>query len=152
VRVVDGASRQWPFVLIADAGHDTLALRVDPGRAEAGHSRFRLVPPVDPMVLDGVTLRIDRERFDRRYRLLGEMSGGRAPVLATGRLVRAPAEPAAIEIAFPRTRVAELALVVDDGDEAPLPLAGAQGRVPVAELRLLAPAGAYTLLAGDLET
>ncbi len=40
-------------------------------------------------------------------------------------------------------------LTVDDGDEAPLPLTAARAASPVADLYLVAPAGEYTLLAGD---
>jgi hypothetical protein len=45
--------------------------------------------------------------------------------------------------------VAALVLTVDDGDEAPLPVAAARAASPVSDLLLVAPEGAYTLLAGD---
>ena len=45
--------------------------------------------------------------------------------------------------------VRALVLVIDDGDEAPLPIVSARAEAKVAELRLVAPAGAYTLLAGN---
>jgi hypothetical protein len=152
VRVVDGAARQWPFVLVPFAGHEAPALRLEPVRADPGRSRWRLVPSAAPLVIDGVTLRIDRERFDRPYRLLGDLPGRGSRVLSAGWLSRAPDQPPAIDLAVARARVDALALEVDDGDEAPLPLSEATGRAPVAELRLLAPAGEYTLLAGDPET
>ncbi len=148
VRVVDGASRQWPFVLVPDAGREAIELRVEGPRAERGSSAFRLVPPVAPIALDGLTLRVDRPSFDRGYRILAGQSW-----LAGGRLTRAASDwlrdPAEIALTVPRGRVAELTLVVDDGDEAPLALSAARASSVAAELWLVAPAGEYTLLAGD---
>jgi hypothetical protein len=148
LRVVDGASRQWPFVLVRDAGQEAIALRVEGPRVAGGSSSWTLVPPVSPAVVSGITLRVDRESFDRGYRLLGSVDGHDAP-LAAGRLTRRGDQPPEITVTLPRRRVAELTLVVDDGDEAPLPLSAARASSPVAELRLVAPAGGYTLLLGD---
>ncbi len=151
VRVVDAASRQWPFVIAPDAGHEPIDLRVVAERGEHGVSTFRLVPRVSPAVVEGLTLRIDRDTFDRSFRLLGEPDGaGRRVQLAGGRLTRARArDPAELTVPLSSARLAELTLVVDDGDEAPLPVAAAHAEAKTAELRLVAPPGDYTLLAGD---
>lgn len=151
VRVVDAASRQWPYVLRTEVGRAELGLRVELSRGERGRSRYLLALPVAPAAVDAVALTVDRAYFDRPFRLLGELADpGESTTLATGRLTRkAGAEP--ITVAFPRARVRSLALVVDDGDEAPLPLSVARASLPLAELRLLAPPGAYTLLVGDPE-
>jgi hypothetical protein len=151
VRVVDAASRQWPYVLRTEVGRAELGLRVDLQRGERGRSRYLLALTVAPAAVDALTLAVDRAYFDRPFRLLGDPGGpeaGELRTLATGRLTRkAGQEP--IVVAFPRARVRSLALVVDDGDEAPLPLSAARAGLPLAELRLLAPPGAYTLLVGD---
>jgi hypothetical protein len=150
LRVVDAASRQWPYVLRPEVGRAELALRVELQRGERGRSRYLLALPVAPAAVDVVTIAVDRAFFDRPFRLLGDPPGPDVDprTLATGRLSRkAGAEP--IAVAFPRARVRSLTLVVDDGDEAPLPISSARAGLPLAELRLLAPPGAYTVLVGD---
>jgi hypothetical protein len=154
LRVVDEGSRQWPYILREEAAHEDVDLRVEVQRLEPGRSRYALALPVAPVPVDAVTLQIDREFYDRGYRLVGEPPGsglGRTETLATGRLARPAGGPASLVIAFPRARVAKLALFVDDGDEAPLPIGAAKAGLPVAELRLVAPAGVYTLLVGNAE-
>jgi hypothetical protein len=155
LRVIDASSRQWPYVLRPEVDREEFALRVDLQRGERGRSRYLLALPVSPIAVDAVTLRIDRAFFDRAYRLTGERATdtaadpSRTTLLASGRLTRAAGAPDTIDLAFPRTRVTSLALLVEDGDEAPLPIAAAHASAPLAELRLVAPAGNYTLLAGD---
>jgi hypothetical protein len=153
VRVVDGASRQWPFVIAPDTGHEALDLHMAQDSAERGVSTWRLTPRVSPAVIDGITLRIDREVFDRSFRLLGEPSGGHGVQLTGGRLKRGAGgstrDTAEVSVPLSTVRVADLTLMVDDGDEAPLPLVAAHAEARTAELRLLAPAGQYTVLAGD---
>jgi len=48
----------------------------------------------------------------------------------------------------PAERFEELELIVEDGDDAPLELTRAEASIPVADLFMAAPAGAYTLLLG----
>ncbi len=107
LRVVDGASRQWPFVIVPDTTRETLSLQLTPvplprpsARGEPGRSRWRLLLPVAPVDLDELTLHIDRDTFDRGYRLSGELPAprpGPAPPpttpLSSGRLTRAAAAP-----------------------------------------------------------
>jgi hypothetical protein len=155
LRVVDAAGQQWPFVPVIDAGREPVELVVVPlaaakgARPEPGRSRFRLVPEVAPVTLDGLVVRVDRESYRRAYRLSGELPGGQELWLGAGFLERAAGGEAQVPVPMPRARVSALVLEVDDGDEVPLPLAAAHADAKVAELRLLAPAGAYTLLAGD---
>ncbi|APR77247.1 Hypothetical protein A7982_02594 [Minicystis rosea] len=154
LRVVDSASRQWPYVLRTSVEREEVALRVDLAR-ERGRSRYTLALPVAPAAVETLTIRVDRAFFDRPYRLLGEASSdgsadpSRSMTLASGRLSRAAGGPESIDIAFAPARLVSMILVVDDGDDAPLPLTSARATLPLAELRVVAPAGAYTLLAGD---
>jgi hypothetical protein len=151
LRVVDGSSRQWPYLLREDAASPDRPLAVGAPRVEAGRSRYDLGLPVRPLVVDRLTVHVDRAIFDRAYTVTGEPSPGATLLLARGRLVRAAGDPGEIAIPLSRSRVEKLALVVDDGDEAPLPIVAAHARVPLPELVLVAPAGAYTLLTGDPE-
>jgi len=155
VRLVDASSRQWPYVLRTESDREDLALGVELVRGERGRSRYALALPVSPAAVDVVTIRVDRAFFDRPYRLTGDAPPAsptdpvRSLSLATGRLTRAAGGPEAVDIAFPRQRVTALTLLVEDGDEAPLPVTAARAGLPLAELRVVAPAGANTLLAGD---
>lgn len=156
LRVVDAASRQWPYVLRVESGREEVSLRVELLPRDRPYSRHRLVPPVSPSAIDAVTIRVDRPFFDRSYRLVGALPNaidappGRSTILASGRLTRAAGAPEpTVEIAFSRARVTSMDLMVDDGDEAPLPIVSAAAGLPLAELRLVAPPGAYTLMAGD---
>ena len=153
VRVVDASSRQWPYVLRTEAERGDAPLRVELSDGDRGRSRYRLSPPIAPAAIDGVTLTIDRAFFDRPYRLLGVLPDSaperRATLLASGHIERVLGSPATIEIGFSRTRVAAVELLIEDGDEAPLPITSASASQPLAEIRLVAPPGAYTLLVGD---
>lgn len=154
LRVVDAASRQWPYLLRAEVDREEVPLGVTLARGERGASRYLLSLPVAPAAVDVVTLRVDRAYFDRPFRLTGDLpgSGGAEPTrsmpLASGRLSRAAGGPETIDLAFPRRRVTALTLLVEDGDEAPLPVTAARAGLPLAELRVVAPPGAYTLFAG----
>jgi hypothetical protein len=149
VRVVDAASRQWPFVIAPDVGHEPLELHLERDPPERGVSTWHLSPRVSPAVVEGLSLRIDRDAFNRTFRLLGEPVAGARVQLASGRLQRTPPAVADVTVSLSVVRVSAVTLVVDDGDEAPLPIVSAHAEARTAELRLVAPPGEYTLLAGD---
>jgi hypothetical protein len=152
LRVIDADARQWPYVLRTEAYREDAKLAIEVTTGERGRSHVRLTPPVAPAWVDGITLTIDRAFFDRPYRLLGDLPDGAErhhATLASGRLSRAVGAAGTIEIGFTGTRVDALDLWIDDGDEAPLPIASAVATQPLAEIRLVAPPGAYTLLVGD---
>jgi hypothetical protein len=154
LRVVDASSRQWPYLIREDVATVDRALGIAAPAVEAGRSRYALGLPVGPLVVDRLTVRVDRAIFDRVFQVVGALyasGAGDGIVLARGRLARAAGAPAEVVIALSRARVDKLALVVEDGDEAPLPLAAARVTVPVPELVLVAPAGAYTLVTGEAE-
>lgn len=153
VRVIDASRRQWPYVVRREGKREAIALAVSVTRPERGRSRHRLALEVGPAPIDALALRVDRAFYDRPYRLLAELADApapRAPVtLTAGRLARAAGAPEVAVIGFEPSRVAELALVIEDGDEAPLPITSAEAALWLPELRLVAPPGAYTLLTGD---
>jgi hypothetical protein len=160
VRVVDAAFRQWPYLVADETGHEARDLHVGSPRQEQGRSRYELGLPVGRAALGDLELRVDRAFFDRSFRLMGEIPGGRRELLVSGRLTRAaggpPTAPAEEAIAvrtitFPRARVTALSLFIDDGDEAPLAVVAARASFPVVDLRLVAPAGEYSLIVGDAE-
>jgi hypothetical protein len=86
---------------------------------------------------------------DRSYRLIAGR-GDEAITIAAGHLRRRPGQPAGLTLELDDVEtVSALTLEVEDGDDAPLRLAGAFALVPAAELLVVAPPGRYWLLSGS---
>lgn len=149
VRIVDASSRQWPYVVKEAAARLLLDVRLAASRAEQGTSRYAVGLPAGPTQVDELLIRVDPAYLDRPYRLVGKRIDGEERTLRTGRITRRVGEPAEAALAVPSARVSELALVIEDGDEAPLALTEARAAFTVPDLLLVAPSGEYTLLVGD---
>lgn len=149
LRVVDAAGRQWPYVLAPATERADVALGVEGPRSKDGRSTWRLALPVESLLLDRVLLHTVRPVLNRPYRLLTRDAGGAERVLAEGTLAQPLRRPGALAISFPPTRVSSLELEVTDGDDAPTALVRADTPVALPSLLVAAPAGAYTLLAGN---
>jgi hypothetical protein len=147
LRVVDGESRQWPYLIEREAASELVPLTVEGPESARGTSRFRLVPPAAPLGLDRMFLDAEAPFFDRAYQIVTRDRDGER-VLGSGRLVRAPDDARPVAVDFVPARVGALELVVEDGDDAPLRFRSARARLPVPELYLTAPAGEYALLLG----
>jgi hypothetical protein len=125
-------------------------LAIEGPRREGGKSRFELRPPASPIAVGSIFIDIKADYLDRPYQMVGETAGGRVEPLGSGTLARRPGSQGSwIEVAFPKTRAGSFALVVDDGDDAPIDLRGAKALVAVPDLFLAAPEGEYTLLVGQ---
>ena len=149
IRVVDGAARQWPYLLEPDAAKEWQPLEIrSPLRRERA-SRYRLGLPAAPVRLDQIVLDLETPFFDRAFRLTATLEGERESTLAAGRLVQRIGRPRPVSIDFAPARVVALELVVQDGDDAPLRFHAARARLVLPELFLAAPAGDYFLLVGD---
>lgn len=149
VRVVDAQSRQWPYLLQADAARSWQPLAIDGPRQRRNESQYRLRLPVAPLAIDQLVLESDASFFDRAYRLTALDADDNAIALTAGRLVLRAEHPRPVALGFPAVRVTALELTVEDGDEAPLAFRAAYGRAIEAELFLAAPAGDYVLLVGE---
>jgi hypothetical protein len=149
LRIVDGASHQWPYLLDRDAATTEIPLAVASATSKSGATTYRLEPAATPVALDRVTLESPLTYFDRAFRLIGETPDRTEVVLATGRLARAAGDMSPVAIDVPRKRVRSLELVVEDGDDAPLALRSVRARVPVDDVYLAAPQGDYVLLLGS---
>jgi hypothetical protein len=150
VRVVDASGRQWPFLLEEDVARQEVPLAIEGPRREGGKSRFELRPPASPIAVGSIFIDIKADYLDRPYQMVGETAGGRVEPLGSGTLARRPGSQGSwIEVAFPKTRAGSFALIVDDGDDAPIDLRGAKALVAVPDLFLAAPEGEYTLLVGQ---
>jgi len=149
LRVTDGEGRQWAYLLEPDAGDAAVPLAVAPPRREGSTSAYALAPPAPGAYLRGVVLEVEGAFFDRPYRLVADAGSERARTLARGRLTRAAGERDPVALAFAPARVGALTLEVDDGDDAALGITRAEGRAPVPDLFVAAPAGDYALLLGN---
>jgi hypothetical protein len=151
VRVIDGESRQWPYIIKAGAVQQLVDVTFAPPVLAQGTSRYAVQLAAWPAQIDELLIRVDREFLDRPYRLVGTPAGesGVERAIATGRIVRRVGEAAQAAIPVPPVRLRELALVIEDGDDAPLSLTRARAAFTVPDLLLVAPSGEYALLVGD---
>lgn len=148
LRVVDGESRQWPYLLERAAAEEWLALRTSGPTSRDGRSRWRLTAP-EPVVASRLRLDVETAFFHRPFRLLGRDAADRELVLASGELVRDARRPRPVAVDLPDARLEAIELEITDGDDAPLALRGVDTLVTVPALFVAAPAGEYTLLLGD---
>jgi hypothetical protein len=151
LRLVDGDSRQWAYLLEPGAAAVWRPLAVGDPATREGTSRYRLTLPLTPAAPDRLLLDVAAAFFDRAFTLRGSREGEEV-VLARGRLARRAGEARPLVLDLPARRLdAVLTLEVDDGDDAPLACRRAAVRLPLADLYFAAPAGAYTLLVGRPE-
>lgn len=149
LRVVDASGRQWPFLLEASAARREIDLAIDPVKREGGKSRFELRPPASPLAAEALLLDIKAGYLERPFRVVGDVAGRPGEALASGVLSRRPGAPAQpIAVGLAEARATSFALIVDDGDDAPIDLRGARAVIAVPDLFLAAPEGDYTLLVG----
>lgn len=149
LRVVDGEGRQWAYLLDPHAADTGMVLDVAAPSREETTSSYALALPVPGALLHGVVLDVDGAFFDRPYRLVASPDTDQEHTLAAGRLTRANGQSGPLAIGFGATPVEDLVLQVDDGDDAPLAITRVEGRSPVPDLYLAAPAGDYVLLVGN---
>ena len=86
--------------------------------------------------------------FDRGFSLEAKTGDGEEKTILRGRLRRPVDDPRPVSVAVPPVRAASIALVIEDGDDAPLEFRSAQVRVVLPEVYLTAPEGRYALLLG----
>lgn len=149
LRVVDGAGRQWPYVVAAATERTSVDLRLTGPTSAKGTSRWTLALPASPLVLDRLELDTARPVLSRRYRLLGRDEDGNEHVLAAGMLAQDLRRPGPLHVGFAPARVESLALEIDDGNDAPSELTRAAAALALPSVLVAAPAGSYTLVAGN---
>ena len=164
LRIVDGSSQQWAYLVEREADHEFHPLGIGPRESVDGVSRYQLSLPAVPAILDRLVLKSPVPYLDRPYRLVAGW-GEQEFTLAQGRLTKTnrsttmpPATtqattggPHDISIDLPAKRLDSLELIIEDGDDAPLALTAVSGRFPVTDIYFAAPAGTYYLLVGHPE-
>ncbi|HEV8700687.1 MAG TPA: hypothetical protein VGV60_05390 [Candidatus Polarisedimenticolia bacterium] len=148
LRVADEASRQWPYLVEREGTTDLVPLQAPEPKSRDGTSRYALRLPVTPMRFDRLILDTGVAFFDRGFRLEAKSGSGGETTLLRGRLARPVGDPRPLSIDVPPVRVTSIDLVIEDGDDAPLPFRSAQVRVVLPEVFLMAPEGRYALLLG----
>ena len=148
LRVTDGSSRQWPYLVDREATTDLVRLEIEGPATRNGASRYTLRLPVTPVRFDRLILDTGAKFFDRAFRLEAKVGDSEEKTILSGRLARPVDDPRPVTVEVPSVRAAALALVVEDGDDAPLEFRSAQVRVVLPEVYLTAPEGRYALLLG----
>jgi hypothetical protein len=148
---------QIPFLLESGVAESGVALSVEPERAAAKHSRFRLALPAGRSVGDGalpasaLELEVAPAFFSRRARIEGTLGDGGERRLYDGTLTQR-ADPgsvaAPLRIGLSGARVSGLVLDVDDGDDAPLSLRAVRLRVATPRVVFKARPGEARVLLG----
>ncbi len=149
LRIVDGQGRQWPYLLAGRNAFSPQAVGFRLVEGPPGHSTYRLDLPASPLEIGGMTVDGPAPFFDRAYRVVGRPAGRKERVLAQGRLRRLPGSSAPVKIPFGPRQLEEIALVVDDGGDAPLEMSRIAVGIPRPALYFPAPAGTYALFLGN---
>jgi len=149
VRVVDGESRQWPYLLDRNDTETWVRLGVEGPTRRRGMSVYELRPPVSPLVVSALALESDVAFFDRGAIVVGRDGDGTETTLLAGRISRRRDGGGPATLALRPSRVQALELRIEDGSDAPLTFRGARALVREHELYLVAPAGQYAVLIGN---
>jgi hypothetical protein len=149
LRVVDGQGRQWPYLVDAQAAREWQEVKIETAPPEKGTSRYTLGLPASPLPIDAVGLEVDAPFFDRPYRLIARVGSDDERALSQGRLMRDARRGGPVTVTFPAVRCDEIALLLENGDDAPLRVQTAHVRVIQPDLFVTAPAGDYRLLLGN---
>jgi hypothetical protein len=153
VRIVDGDSRQWAYVLENHAALETEELAVTSLDTKDGRTRYRFALPITPATIDQLVLETPTPFFDRAYVLTAGLdeNSKQTVTLAAGRMERRIGDPRPVTIGLAESRLYSLELEIVDGDDSPLEFSRATSRFPIPELFFAAPAGSYDLLLGNRE-
>ena len=160
LRLVDAQGRQVPYILEPEAVEARVTLAIEPVRVRKRTSRYRLRMPALPrgssLPMGAVALQMDETFFDRPLSVRNGGEDRRARALWSGHLERRPSPdpsvpPEPIRLGWSARPVRELEIEIDDGDNEPLTLTGAEGFVRVPRLTFQAGTGAYRLLLGNPE-
>jgi hypothetical protein len=160
LRVVDEQGRQVPYILEPAAVEARVALATEKVRTRERVSRHRLTVPSLPdraaLPIAAIALQFEGTFFDRPARVRVPGKERRSRTLWSGRLERRPspdpaAHPEPIRLSWSAEPLREIEIEVENGDNAPLELSGAEGFVRVPRLTFQAGSGSYRVLLGHAE-
>jgi hypothetical protein len=147
VRVVDAKSNQVPYLVVPLQTPTIVTLAIPPATREGNQSVYRLTLPYESLP-DGAELELTTSAsvFERDVvlrRPLDESRGREAEVLDRFSWKSTPSLRAGL------TSGRAIEVVVDEGDNAPLPIVSAKLRLPSFALRFVSPGTPLTLLYGN---
>ena len=141
VRIVDASGNQASYV-VDDHRRERMAVTITRTGREGSESSYAVALPAAPLTLTAVEVTLDRAYVDRRYRLVARI-GDSERTVAAGMLEDG------VPLLLKTIRAKSLRLMIDDGDDAPLDVRTATITFAGADLFVVAPSGAYTLLLGN---
>lgn len=147
VRIVDAKSNQVPYLVMPLPTPTIVTLAVPPATREGKQSVYRLTLPYESLP-DGTELELTTSAgvFERDVvlrRPLDESRGREAEVIDRFNWKSTPSLRAGL------TNGRAIDVVVDEGDNAPLPITSAKLRLPAFALRFVSPGTPLTLLYGN---
>jgi hypothetical protein len=164
LRVVDNADRQIPYIV--EQASEPLSLDVTIERlakapqtlppARSGRSVFRVKYPVDGLPEARLVLTTSARVFERTVSLAEEREPDRdrrrdawLDTIATTRWVHADQDKPATPLTLPvrQLRATDALVIVDEGDNTPLPIEGARLLLPAYRIRLFRGTGAHLRVA-----
>jgi Protein of unknown function (DUF3999) len=154
MRIVDGSGRQVPYLLETRAEGPTVKIAIPPRRVEGTRSVYRLTLPYNQLRNEGLVLTTSARVFERTVTL---RRASRDHRWRTGEEVRtaewrsADPDDAAppLHIDLPAGAPRAMDLILDEGDNAPLPVASAHLLLPPLALRFDHPGKPLFLLYGN---
>ena len=156
VRLTDSKGNQIPYLV--ERRDSPLAIRLSvPGHENAGGNKslYRLSLPYDSLPYGAqIVIRTDARVFSRRVilRKSADESHGRDAQLlevTTWQSSDPDSDPPPLTFGAPQRSAHALELEIDEGDNAPLPIASAELLLPSYALRFVNPGSALTLLYGN---
>jgi hypothetical protein len=153
LRVIDAQNRQWPYVL-ASPGSEELEVSVAAPRVSEEATRRTIHAVTLPArALSPTLLRIELppQLVTRSVAVRARDERGEEVELGAASFVSNEDAPARLEVPLFGDRVVALWLDIDNGDEAPLAIERVTLAQPAHEVQLLASAGEYRVVVGDLE-
>ena len=151
LRIVDGGSLQWPYLIVRGERFTEIPLSVA-ASSKSRATTYLLSSAVSPLTVDRLTIDADAPYFDREFTLSGDTEGDEEISLSQGRFARRAGDPMPVTIEVPPVRITGLTLRIEDGDDAPLHLSSVLARGPAPDVFVAAPEGSYTLLLGAGDT
>ncbi len=158
LRIVDQSRRQVPYVL--ERRSEPLTIPLPPWRPETirneAYSRYRLQLPYKRLPEARLVLKTTAHVFERNIRVekLGDDQRRGEGVVITSAVWRhtdPETAPSPLVIDLPAGVGREILLIVDEGDNSPLPIESAQLMLPSYSMRFFRPDGQLTLLYGAAE-
>jgi hypothetical protein len=154
LRVIDAEGRQWPYLFTSAPGNDELEASVEsptPREDEPRHTIHHVRLPARAVSPTTVRVELAPQLVARSVSARGRNERGEEVELGVGSFLSNEDAPARLELSLFGERITELWLDVDNGDEAPLAIERVTLVQSAHEVQLVASAGDYQLVVGDLE-